>query len=505
MALDQLQELENLYDTQIAVHTAEVRRLNEKRNADCSKTRKLHAEILTNIFGILQHSFESKDLWADTLSGWVKVTHVCRTWRAIALNEPTLWTDLAGAPRNWALEVFARSKAAPLRLRLGGPISGHHIQINDAVVASTPERIKYLDIYGSDIDRLIKPTPFLESLTLHDLDEFDEFPFNFLGGFAPRLRSVHCEGTVRMPYTGATWLANMSRLECKSMHFGASWVLQLTTLKLLRGWVALDGAEYVSFNALLSALENLPSLQCLSLAQPKSFDDTPCTRATPVHIRHLQDITIIMGNEFGRSMVQILDYLVVDRIRRLDITFLDIERVPAAVCHFFQTFYDGPDLPVLRWTGPTDIEFSSSANPFIASVLTFRSFRPAFLTSCLRLLPQCKPLILDANMPAQVHTLPELIWQLIEIPTIEELRLAMSPVTLETLLSLPQKGPAPYFPFIRRLHLERAVDRHSLNLLWTLQKWISARQSMEHVVIKSYNGAPENIQYGGAVTVTVLS
>ncbi len=76
--------LEILYDCLISEHLAEIRRLCEQRNADCSKTRKLPAEILTKIFRILEYSVRNPD-W-DTLSEWVKVTQVCRTWRSFALN-----------------------------------------------------------------------------------------------------------------------------------------------------------------------------------------------------------------------------------------------------------------------------------------------------------------------------------------------------------------------------------------------------------------------------------
>lgn len=173
--------------------------------------------------------------------------------------------------------------AALLLVHLGSPNYHLHIaEILDAVVASTPERIKYLEIWHVGA-----------VISIDYLFKHDKFPLDFLGGFAPRLRSVYSHDGIRRPHSGATWLTNLTRWECRNVHFEASeasWVLQLTTPQTI------PRVGYAGCNG-----QGNP---CLSLAQPRSFDNTPCTRATPVHIPHLQDITVFVGNTFGLSMVQ---------------------------------------------------------------------------------------------------------------------------------------------------------------------------------------------------------
>ncbi|KAF9492186.1 hypothetical protein BDN71DRAFT_1397071, partial [Pleurotus eryngii] len=112
MTSTQSQELEDLYDAKINAHFADIRLLREQRNADCSKTKNLPPEILSTIFGTLH-----RDIVQHSYQEWIAVTHVCRTWRNIALDDPLLWSDITVVPTNWIPEAFARSKAAPLHLR----------------------------------------------------------------------------------------------------------------------------------------------------------------------------------------------------------------------------------------------------------------------------------------------------------------------------------------------------------------------------------------------------
>lgn len=184
------QELEILYNNQISAHLAEVRRLREQRNADCSKTKHLPAEILSRIFDSLACSGYSP--WFPLQ--WVAATHVCRTWRNVALNEPTLWTDFTNVHPKWLRETFARSKAAPLILQWPiGPTDDLDIILEH--VLNSLERIGELRIFskGSFVDRLIQPAPFLESLAI--CNKIKLAP-NFLGGVAPRLRWVISLGSL---------------------------------------------------------------------------------------------------------------------------------------------------------------------------------------------------------------------------------------------------------------------------------------------------------------------
>ncbi|KAF7433363.1 hypothetical protein PC9H_005313 [Pleurotus ostreatus] len=331
--------LQEFYDDQIDACPADVRMLCERRNADCSQTRKLPPEVLIEIFAILGSFNYGRHCLYPHLK-WVSVTQVCRTWRNIALNEPLLWTDFVNRVHsNWAPEIFARSKAAPLRVCLG-EFNGTPDFIIDELVKS-PERIKELEIdaYGGAalVRRLVKPAPILESLVITS-DTGVEFPPNFLGGVAPRLRSVRCWV---LP-AEADWLANLRSLN----HSGllpthASWLSKLTSLHLGRYATQLSK----SVDGMFSILENAPLLHQLTFTTSSHMGDAPRTRSTPLRLRYLCDITAYLEAKPGMAII--FDQLQVDNIERLrtfwprrfeDSTMLEHVR------NFFDRCYHGDTL-----------------------------------------------------------------------------------------------------------------------------------------------------------------
>jgi hypothetical protein len=54
--------------------------------------------------------------------GWIKVTHVCRHWRQVALDHASLWARISGFPMciKWITEQLSRAKNAPLEIELLG-------------------------------------------------------------------------------------------------------------------------------------------------------------------------------------------------------------------------------------------------------------------------------------------------------------------------------------------------------------------------------------------------
>ncbi|KAF9497997.1 hypothetical protein BDN71DRAFT_516438 [Pleurotus eryngii] len=489
-------ELEIFYDSQISEHLEEVRRLREQRNADCSKTRNLPAEILTKIIGILEHSDRDRWEWGwNKLSAWVQVTHVCRAWRAFALNEPRLWTNLVAVSPDWLTDVLSRSKSAPLRLRFsdGTRYSSKYIELLNTAVTS-PERIEHLEI-RSDSDLLssfTKPAPMLESL---EIRSNAEFPPDFLGGSAPRLRYI--KSTRALPLE-ASWLANVVRLECQKVHFEAAWLSQLTTLALTEGWDAIDATSgavrRVNVDTLLSALENMPSLQRLSFAPPKSFDAAPSSRSAPVHLHHLHDITVELGDKC-EAMALIFDSLMVDSIHTLETIWprrwVEIGTL-RPVCHFFATYYEGPDLHVLRCTD-RDTQFSISLDQYTVPALSFKEHHPRPLSDFMRLLPCCTPRILDTNITAtNVDSSCLRLVKALHRAPVEELHVVSSSSVLHTLFKLSNR-PNPSYPFLRRLHIKGLDD---YDLVPRLKRWIAARRSvarLEHLVIKGCDFFEEEI------------
>ena len=81
---------------------------------------RLPTETLQAIFIHGAYDYYSKDngfsIW--TPPSWVNVSYVCRHWRNVALNCPTLWTFLFAVSPRWMEELLSRSKRAPLKLKL---------------------------------------------------------------------------------------------------------------------------------------------------------------------------------------------------------------------------------------------------------------------------------------------------------------------------------------------------------------------------------------------------
>jgi hypothetical protein len=90
-----------------------VRSLLTRRNA-LVPISLLPPEILARIFHLLV--LEEPPLSGGRSLGWIRVTHVCRHWRQVALDDSSLWAKFWGIPTNtkWIPEMLARAKNAPL-------------------------------------------------------------------------------------------------------------------------------------------------------------------------------------------------------------------------------------------------------------------------------------------------------------------------------------------------------------------------------------------------------
>ena len=83
----------------------------------------LPAEILARIFHF--NAFSPTQPWSPTLRlGWVYVTHVCRRWRQVALDNSMLWTYFLAYPTNKdrIAERLSRARNRPLVIDLSRSI-----------------------------------------------------------------------------------------------------------------------------------------------------------------------------------------------------------------------------------------------------------------------------------------------------------------------------------------------------------------------------------------------
>lgn len=478
MATPQPQELAAIYDSEIDAHFAEILRLRKKRNADCSATRKLPAEILAQIFDIVVYS--TRGVSGYPLS-WVAITYVCSSWRNVALDEPTLWTDFTNVHLKWVREVFARSKAATLRVRVGGygvEARRRHRFLLEAVTEA-PERLKALEVQSNSsfLALLTEPTPFLESLLVNAAEV--TFPSDFLGGCAPRLHYVKSRASLP---ADASWLANLTSLECHGMlRLEATWFSHVTSLQLGVGWDGMDAStgkvRPVSMDVLLTVLESMPLLECLSLSPPNNFDLAPSTRFIPVDLHHLHEITAWFGSE--PNLAKIFNHLRADDIHRIctywphsstkTTTFIKY------VCHFFETCYHGINPSMVQRTD-AGLEIYRIVNSTGAStpVLLFKNVDPSDLQHFMKLLPRCVPRTYSIRR-SYYEYIPAQVLGLTDCNTIEELLLTNNHI-VSCFLALPADdvNAIPY-PSLRLLRMEGLDFTSNRQLTSHLKRWLERR------------------------------
>ncbi|KAG9222113.1 hypothetical protein CCMSSC00406_0009564 [Pleurotus cornucopiae] len=482
------EELQGFYDSKPDAHLAQPPTLHQQHNvdSDCTQTKGLPPEIWSMIFSILEYEFRGA---TQSCLRWYAVTHVCRAWRNITLNDPLLWTDFVDPPPKAARELFTRSKDAPLILRLGS--YPHHTDDTSFFcdyAVEHPERIRRLEIRrnGPFVNLLTKPAPLLESL----LTTFDvEFPPDFLGGAAPQLKSVTCHGSLPLE---ASWLTNLTSLQCMKVYLEAPWLSNLTSLKFSSGWTDLGvGRLHVDMETILTALENMPLLQHLVLFPPYGVDTTPCKRSTPVHLRHLRNITVHFN--FMVAMVTLFKHLRVDGIEKLEASWLSSSFVDPAVietlCQFFATYYQGGDL--YSWRQDGDLlalhrSFAEGNTP----ALTFRGYGPKSFAPFKTLLPRNMPRLLTVRLTAGS-------WRLRypECDAIQELRIVSgysSPVALK----LPEIGvrASPPYPSLRRLHLELLSFEPKAKRIPLLRRWIARRHSKVELILQNCGLTAQDIE-----------
>ncbi|KAF9494444.1 hypothetical protein BDN71DRAFT_1590438 [Pleurotus eryngii] len=308
--------LEEPYDAQIRTHREQIQQISERRNADCSATKKLSSEILSLIFQQLPRT--------GNTPACIHVMRVCRLWRTIAQNEPRLWTDLTYTCTKWLGESIKRSKAAPVSIKYVacGAVLGivseplcpppyfastnsskppfSHWNATPVIVREIleplfelPRKLGELHVVGCRdlITRLAAPAPYLSALELAGVD----IPENFLGGVAPRLQSVDLR-TTRVPLD-ASWLKNVRRLAlCRWRPTGDN-----------------------NAKTILSTLAQLTQLEFLSMSFPETLTAMG-SDIDKVTLSSLKTAQFSFSSDQLR-LVGIFDYITCPIIRQLSINW----------------------------------------------------------------------------------------------------------------------------------------------------------------------------------------
>ncbi|KAI0311954.1 hypothetical protein OF83DRAFT_702939 [Amylostereum chailletii] len=179
------------------------------------------AEIFFHASSNADEDFDKWDVIIEKLGRDIQcitVSHVCRRWRSIALENPLLWTwiyDKFYTER--ALEMMRRAKSCPLT------VVSRTVSINDAVLEAFPSHLFHLQHLILELDydtaksltsRLVHSAPVLETLRLeveigHSGVAYPDLPPNFLASVVPKLQILKLIG-VLLPQTSAFY-KNLTR------------------------------------------------------------------------------------------------------------------------------------------------------------------------------------------------------------------------------------------------------------------------------------------------------
>ncbi|KAI0704164.1 hypothetical protein C8Q76DRAFT_221452 [Earliella scabrosa] len=106
----------------IAAHALAAVRLKSAMNS-LTPVGKLPEEILALIMlWVAKDAYEAAHTHPHPLR-WIRVTHVCHTWRTIALATPALWANIHYTQPDVFRELLARSKHAPLSIAVNVDVS----------------------------------------------------------------------------------------------------------------------------------------------------------------------------------------------------------------------------------------------------------------------------------------------------------------------------------------------------------------------------------------------
>ena len=166
----------------------------KSRYNELAPISRLPFEVLAAIF-----SFLSVFAWNEG-SGvleWICVAHVCRRWRETALNHAHFWSyiNLTDLTLVGMAEILSRAKMTPLHLEADSDEwNTKHFKVFGKHLEAHISHTRHLKFIGSPtvVDRLVSPTPTLESLSLSNAypGHWLPIPDNLFNSMAPSLTTL---------------------------------------------------------------------------------------------------------------------------------------------------------------------------------------------------------------------------------------------------------------------------------------------------------------------------
>ncbi|KAL4264321.1 F-box domain-containing protein [Pleurotus pulmonarius] len=226
-------------DHQLSQLDHSARTLRSRRNA-LAPISTLPPEILSMVFMYMEAA-------SNHSLAWIKVSHVCQHWRAVALDSPRLWTNIVLSRPKWTREMLKRSKMAPLDIKADLSFLTPRLLEVVRLIMEQIHRTRSLNITANhstlnSIFAGLHDAPLLRSLNLRDSQRHGLLPTDSpsvpFAMKAPRLR-------------------HLELLQC-NVEWNSPFLRPLTHFKLC-------DATPPPMGDLLSALQAMPYLEVLEL------------------------------------------------------------------------------------------------------------------------------------------------------------------------------------------------------------------------------------------------
>ncbi|OBZ73733.1 hypothetical protein A0H81_06123 [Grifola frondosa] len=276
-------------EDEIAKHSHAIVELKSRLNTFAPIAR-LPPELLSEIFvvcAIQYFELQERDIYyygAPHYYSWIKVSHVCRHWRTVALNAPRLWCRIALTSRSAVKELLTRSKKAGLSIRADFRHS----------YSPLDERCKLLELAVEEIPRFKELSISCTARTLQGI-------FRMLARPAPLLQKLKISdpGNADLYYSYLPMLfssetPSLYHLELRKVPIRWSNLILHSPLRHL----VIVGRRDASVKPgglvdVLTALDNLPMLETLEL-------EDAISTLPPRRLNYLPSIALSLCLTFGQ-------------------------------------------------------------------------------------------------------------------------------------------------------------------------------------------------------------
>ncbi|KAG5644400.1 hypothetical protein DXG03_008567 [Asterophora parasitica] len=290
----------------------EVIRSRHQRLNDLSLISRLPPELLAGVFKHLRDQYPTIDI------SWIcSVSQICSRWRHVALECPSLWTNIPFDHPKWAQEMLARSKTAALNVVFDNNARHYRMKNVGGLLISVIKtaalelsRIKNLHlsrncrsidmaaVHREIIELLDAPAPFLETAEIAHTNLV-----NLFAGVSPRLTSLvlsDCSlNSVRFPMVG-----------------------NLRTLKLLRvcSQASDDNIPVDQFISALCAMNRLEILHVTHSLNNRHIGIPPAQQ-----VAELPHLTEFFMDTLLSNWIFLLDHIVYPTSTRVCATYRGID------------------------------------------------------------------------------------------------------------------------------------------------------------------------------------